>query len=389
MGNERTSVPSALVLTCFDIARDPRPRRSIRWLSADHEVTVIAPGTLSGLPAQQIVLPVRLRQGWAERLAYLVNLLLQRDEAALDNAALRGLASQLRDMRFDIIVCHDLVLLPLVFAVQGRAQVVFDAREYYPEHYSDRLAWRLMFGGLMERLCERYLRRCDLVLTVSNGIAARYAERFGADCRVIESVPDPFDLIPGPVDRDHVRMVHHGSAAPNRHLEGIIWMMDHLDERFTLDMYILGDTTPYGERLRREAASRTRVQVLPAIPFTRIVPTLNAYDIGVFLTPPVNFNLEQTMPNKFFEFIQARLAVAIGPSPAMKQRAEELGVGIVAPDFSPEAMAKKLSSLSTEEIWALKQQAHLNAELLNSVTEGRRFRVLLGLPADSGVGNES
>ena len=37
-----------------------------------------------------------------------------------------------------------------------------------------------------------------------------------------------------------------------------------------------------------------------------IVRTINQFDLGVYLLPPVNFNSAHALPNKFFEFIQAR-----------------------------------------------------------------------------------
>ena len=48
----------------------------------------------------------------------------------------------------------------------------------------------------------------------------------------------------------------------------------------------------------------------------------NDYDVGLYLLPPTNFNQRYALPNKFFEFIQGRLAIAIGPSPEMAKLVE-------------------------------------------------------------------
>ena len=78
----------------------------------------------------------------------------------------------------------------------------------------------------------------------------------------------------------------------------------------------------------------------------RIVDTIAQYDIGLFLLSPANFNYYHALPNKLFEFVQARLAVAIGPSPEMARIVNDHDLGIVAPDFEPTTMAAHLNALT-------------------------------------------
>ena len=44
---------------------------------------------------------------------------------------------------------------------------------------------------------------------------------------------------------------------------------------------------------------------------------MNACDVGVFCMPPININARYALPNKFFDFVQARLAVGVGPAEEM------------------------------------------------------------------------
>jgi hypothetical protein len=91
---------------------------------------------------------------------------------------------------------------------------------------------------------------------------------------------------------------------------------------------------------------------------------LNRYDIGVFLLPPTNFNYRYALPNKLFEFIQARLAVAIGPSPEMARLVRQYCCGVIADDFTPEALAASLNRLTGADIDRLKQASHAAAKEL-------------------------
>ena len=91
---------------------------------------------------------------------------------------------------------------------------------------------------------------------------------------------------------------------------------------------------------------------------------INRYDIGLFLLPGTNFNYHMALPNKFYEFVQGRLAVAIGPSPEMRRLAELHGFGMVSPDYEPLTLAGLLNRLGADDIMALKRRAHAGASEL-------------------------
>jgi len=95
-----------------------------------------------------------------------------------------------------------------------------------------------------------------------------------------------------------------------------------------------------------------------------ICEATNQYDIGLFLLPPVNLNYRFALPNKLFEFIQARLAVAIGPSPEMARVVRAHKVGVVSESFDPASMADSLNSLTREDLIRFKQASHRSADQL-------------------------
>jgi hypothetical protein len=119
------------------------------------------------------------------------------------------------------------------------------------------------------------------------------------------------------------------------------------------------------------------VAIREPVPYQRLIPETAGYDIGVYILEPLSFNLRHALPNKFFEFIQARLAVAIGPSPEMQALVERHGCGVVAADFDPRSLAAALNALSGEQIEQLKARSHQAASLLNA--EANRGRLLAEL----------
>ena len=71
------------------------------------------------------------------------------------------------------------------------------------------------------------------------------------------------------------------------------------------------------------------------------------------------------MPNKFFEFIQARLVVAISPSSEMEFYTKKYNLGVVADNFTPQSMAEKLNKLTISEIEQFKKNVDAAAILLS------------------------
>jgi hypothetical protein len=94
----------------------------------------------------------------------------------------------------------------------------------------------------------------------------------------------------------------------------------------------------------------------------------------LFILPPVNYNWLNALPNKLFEFIQGRLAIAVSPNPLMKQVVNENQIGIVAQDYSAEAMATSITSLSIEQIMDYKINADLIAKKLNGGITAERIK---------------
>ena len=145
---------------------------------------------------------------------------------------------------------------------------------------------------------------------------------------------------------------------------------------FDLDFYLTGDVQ-YKAELRELAAPYERIRVLDPVPFNQIVPTLNQYDVGLCLLEPTTFNLKHCLPNKLFEFIQARLMVAIGPSPDMADLVNLHQCGLVASTFEPEETADLLNQLTLDRIMQLKRNSDSAAKALCFETESEKLMFII------------
>jgi hypothetical protein len=187
------------------------------------------------------------------------------------------------------------------------------------------------------------------------------------------------ELQPSEVDPNRIRVIHHGMASPGRQLEIMLEVHDHLDERFHFDIMLAkGGDRRYVKYLQSEVEKRPRCRLIPPVTFEQLVPFSNGYDIGMFLVPPVNFSLEYCLPNKLFEFLQARLMVAIGPSPDMAKVVRDANAGIVSEKFCAHDLARRLNALSAEEIMQFKRNAQFAARRYSHESNRERLRKLPG-----------
>lgn len=272
---------------------------------------------------------------------------------------------------FDLVVANDISALPLGLRLAKQRPVLMDAHEYSPKEFDDKWLWKLLFGRYHHSFCEQYLSRAAGMVTVCQGIADEYERTFGVSCKVVHNAPLDQNLIASPVKEQQIRLIHHGSSIRSRHLEVMIEMMKYLDNRFSLDLMLVETDAVYMAELRRQASSDARIRFIAPVAMQAICARLNDYDMGVYLLPPVNFNHEHALPNKFFEFIQARLAIAIGPSPEMAALVRKYQCGIVTESFEPRGLAQAIGALAAEDIIRFKKAADFAARELSYERDGQ------------------
>ena len=282
------------------------------------------------------------------------------------------IVKQLSSRHFDLIIANDVETLPLAFSITPQPKIVFDAHEYAPRHFEDKIMWRIFFQRFNTYICKKYIPRLSGMMTVGKGLASEYEKNFGVRPIVVTNANHYFDISPSKVSENKIRLVHHGIATPSRKLELMIDMMKLLDHRFTLDMILLTPgfaskgTRNYIDKLKEKSAHDNRIKILPAVASAEVVKKINDYDMGVFLLPPINFNYENTLPNKLFDFIQARLGIAIGPTPEMEDIVNTYRNGVVSNDFTPEGLAIKLNALTKNEIEVYKINSEKAAKEFNA-----------------------
>ncbi len=140
------------------------------------------------------------------------------------------------------------------------------------------------------------------------------------------------------------KVLYHGAYFPHRGLDEIIDATRFIENA----QIVFRGMGAYEVKLRERAHEKgvaDKVAFVPPVPMTELVETASSCDIG--LNPFVNVckNTEFALPNKFFEYMMAGLAVMSSDLIEMRQLTQSLDVGRVFPQLTPRAMADTLNEL--------------------------------------------
>lgn len=361
------SSPKILCVSFSPIHADSRVLRQLEVLESHGTVTTVGYGSTPSGVARHIQVPDRASSlpqtplgviKLALRRHRAVELTAPGEKAVLDEVLSSG--------PYDLVVANDARALPLAFAAAGDAPVLADMHEWAAEERATVLIWRLLVGPYMEYLCQKYLPQTASVISVSDGLAQLYREHYGVETSVIRNAAALRELTPSPVSDSVIRLVHSGTADAERNIMELIEATGRLGDRFSLDLYLLRVPGGHLDDIRKRAAASPRVTVHDPVPPDTLPTVLNQYDLGVFLYPLKTLSHRFHLPNKFFDFVQARLGLVFSSAPEIDTHIEKYALGLITADTTADALVDALKDLTTADVEQFKQAAHGSARALSS-----------------------
>lgn len=353
----------ALVLSYSPVARDPRVRRQIQWLTfAGFEVEVWGLGAPPGVGEatyNEIAfppLPTRI-------FTYLFSSSKRRSDKFV-GSQLSTLFSDLADNKKpDLVILNDLDFLGLeeLFSFWGsqETKVALDLHEYFFDMGGSKV-WRILndryYHWLLKNLKSRSLSQ---IFTVSEEIAKLYETKLSRALVSIENSPDSIRLrqLTGKssqIEGDRtIHLVHHGLFGRGRGVLRLVRAMRLVDTRFDLNLVLLmsplsrlviiGISCLYGVR--------RRVKIHEPVPFSDLLNKLSSFDVQlIFFHPPHSMSVHYSLPNKFFETLAAGLGIVVGPSPSMSGIVSRYALGSVVESWKTRHLAEAINELSPEAI---------------------------------------
>jgi len=366
------------------LATDPRILREIDWLASD--AWIVDTLGIGATPDERVRQHFATGQAprWMDSravkgLLYALMPSRQRYRILVESLIPSELRAATRS--YDLIVANDVDFVPWLVG-DGRLLRAPGGRVHLDLH-----EWHGEEPGRPSTLGDWLVRRFDRWKaaglsssvftsrsTVSPGLGKLYESQFGvAPLAIVRSLPRFENLEPSPVDAEAIDLVYHGIPDLSRGLGLFAEALPLLDKRFRLHLMLTGtpaDQTPLRSLL---AASAERVHFHDPVPVNEIARRINEWDLEVMFFPPIRPNLIYTLPNKFFEAVQARLGVVIGESPEMMRLTTEGGFGVVIAGWAAADLADGLNRLSREDIVAMKKATRTAARELSAEREREIF----------------
>lgn len=359
-----------LVLCAANPALNPRPNRMIKLLQNKHKVFAMGIHTTPIEGIETFSYPAYKKRNLLEEFKLYVDVFFSRWQNLIYTHNRLEIVKVLKSHSFDIIICHDLVLVPIVLQYKGDAKILFDAREFYPAQNSTNLRWRVLFARFNHYLCKTYLRDCDVIITVSEGLKTRYKREYGVDCELFFSLPYYHNITPKTTHPNDIKLIYHGAGNPNRKIQNTIKIIDYLEPRFSIDLMLVNTDEKYMQYLKKIVHKKQlqckKIRIIPPVSFSDIIPFASLYDIGLYNIAPSNFNLKHALPNKFFEYIQSALALVITPNAELIPFVKKYDNGSISKDFHPSSIAQTINALDTQTIQKYKKNSQKAAKILNA-----------------------
>ncbi|PYD00203.1 glycosyltransferase family 1 protein [Microbacterium esteraromaticum] len=267
---------------------------------------------------------------------------------------------------FDAVLADDLDAVPLAVELFGSRRVHADLHEHWPTVRGHDAKWKLLRAGYYRWLVRRFASGAASVTTVSQGIAEEYTREFGMPVGVVTNAAPFREAEPLPT-QSPLRLVYSGVAAEDRGIESIIQASGRTTIPVVLTLFLVGGSEAYLSSLRTLADDVDAPIVFrDAVPYEQLHDRLREHDLGFYAPPPINVNHSLALPNKVFDFVQARLGLIVGPSAEMARMVTTANLGIVTADFGVQALVDALNTLSPQAVDGYKAASHAVAEHLSA-----------------------
>lgn len=255
-----------------------------------------------------------------------------------------------------ILLANDLdSLLPfyLVSKLKG-LPLVFDSHEIYSELPSlhnrpkTKRVWKTLEKFLVPKIKYFY--------TVSDGYANWFRTEYGANPAVIRNVPNRTKLndkqdfiffrLPENPNIEKI-VLYQGVINPSR---GIDKMIEAFQYTTNCQFWIAGEGPKKAEyeQLVKNLNLSNRIHFLGNIPPKTLKTITPLAEVGMSMEEDLGLSYRYALPNKLFDFIQARVPILATNLPEIKKTVEDYKVGKVIENHDPKHLANKLQEMLNE-----------------------------------------
>ncbi|MHB8073339.1 glycosyltransferase [Desulfosporosinus fructosivorans] len=250
----------------------------------------------------------------------------------------------------DIVHCNDLdtLLTGYMFKINFALPLIFDAHEIYPEQLEVNMRSEIWYN-FYSRLEKKLIPFCDGRLTVCDSLGDYFKKTY--DSGEFATIRNTVSLKYLPEEsillrkNKPVRILYHGAYFPYRGLDELIEAAPLVENA----IFIFRGIGSY-ERVLREKANSSRLEnkvyFVDPVGVNDLVQTACENDVGVNPFISVCKNTEYALPNKFFEYMMAGLAILSSDLVEMRRLTLDLSIGSLFSPDNPNNIAKVLNEFT-------------------------------------------
>lgn len=268
----------------------------------------------------------------------------------------------LRRIRSDSVIANDLeALVPAYFNSIHRAKnIIYDSHEIWTEREGCRKSLLHKLINNIELALERHIvQRIKKICTVSEPITVFLKDIWHYKRHIHTIWNLPLDNIPIQVSRKEFNIpgnntvfVYTGAISSRRNIDKLI---DVFPDSTGLTLLLIGEIE---FDLKAAIEKRTNIIHIAKVPPEHLISYLSIADIGIHpLNTDISINHKYALPNKFFQYMEAGLALCMFDSISVKALPEGTDCGISISMNSIDDIKVAIDTIIKEDISAMKHNS--------------------------------
>ena len=259
----------------------------------------------------------------------------------------------------DLVLAEDLPALKAATILKKNwdCKLIFDSHEFYPEQN----VFSSTQKKIMHTTTKRFIKDCNAVITVSDGIAELFHKFYGiAKPEVIHNVTNKtsirrekiFHRLLSLNDSQKI-ILYQGGIIPSRNIENLLSGYIRLNPTNAHLVFLGPTTSSFMEKLKKMAGKLLddKIHFLAPVPQEELLNYTAAADFGVIPYKVIDLNTKYCMPNKFFEFIQAGLPILANHLVEVEKIIKNIGGGgMIANLNSPNNVKAALQNMLARDL---------------------------------------
>lgn len=239
--------------------------------------------------------------------------------------------------KFDVVFANDLDTLPACFLASRlkRKSLIYDSHEYFTEvpeliHTGyQRNSWLWLEKQLLPKLKVAY--------TVSESICMAYQKKYKVHFGVIRNVPYRKKYNASVIKNNKPTLIYQGALNVGRGIDLMIKTLKYLPD-YELWIAGAGDIETELKQLSDGLNLNERVKFLGRLLPDNLALITQKAHIGLSLEENRGLNYRYALPNKLFDYVQARIPVIVADLPEMKKVVQTYKLGQILSERTPQKL---------------------------------------------------